>query len=145
MLEIIGLVIGVSIVGGLGTLIWYKAKEAAFPRPSIYLIPGEEVYVLSQGNIRVVFDKLSLVGGDMMTMDDVNTNLIIGKYSPVDPTKIYLVLEKEKAFVAVAPIDMREDSGVEVYIPNSNKPTWMKITDFQEKQHDLLSRSTEKH
>lgn len=145
MLEIIGLVIGLAIVGGLGTFIWYKAKDAVFPRPSIYLFPDEEVYILNQGNVRIVFDKLTLVGGDILTMDDINNSLIIGKYSPVDPTKTYLVLEKDEAFVSVVPIDMREDSGVELHLPNSSKPTWMKITDFQEKQLDILSQSTDKH
>jgi hypothetical protein len=65
---------------------------------------------------------------------------MIGMHNPVDTTKTYLVLERDHEFVSVVPIDTKETSGIDVYLPNSDKPKWMKITEFQEKQHDILSQ-----
>lgn len=139
MLEIIGFLTVSIVVVSVATIMWMKIQGAVYPSPSIYLVPQEGVFILSQGQYRVVFDALTLVGHGWMTFDDINT-LVIGKYSPLDPSKTYLALDRNKKFVAAVPIDMERHSRVAVFAPGNDKPEWMNISKFEEKQHDMLAK-----
>ena len=113
---------------------WEMIQDKYF-HPRIYLVPDKKVFILSQGNYRIVFDTLTYITDS----NDVN-RLYTGRYSKLNAplADAYLALDRDQQLVAVLPYYGKEYSSIALYAPGMDKPEWIRITEFVEKSTAYL-------
>ena len=138
MLELIGGIVVFTVAIGVLMWIWESIKRTFF-QFHIYIVPDKQLFIFSRGNTRIVFDTLSYFKSTASFLDASVNDLYITKYAPNTTSESdYLALDKDSNLVAVIPVSILGGDDLAVHIGNEKKPKWMKFTEFQEKQFEIL-------
>jgi hypothetical protein len=141
MLSFIGGLVVFSLAIGVIALVWESVRGNLY-QVHIYIVPEKQVFIFSRGNQRIVFDTLSYFKNDSSFLDaDVN-DLYISKYAPkTNSVNDFLALDKDNNIIAVVPVSFFGGDNLAVHKTGQKKPKWMKYTEFQEKQFELLQNA----
>lgn len=136
MTEIVIVIISILIIGFL-IWIWGDVKIKYY-QPHIFFVPNKKEFILSQGNYKIIFDTLTHVEARGI-YSDVN-DLYISKYSIIETRYVddYLALDRNGKLVAIVPYRQIYSNKLPLYMPGSDKPEWLSVADFEEKQHDII-------
>lgn len=126
-------IISVSVISYL----WYKVQALIYPHTTVYLVPEKNTFIYRQGQYRIIFDSLGIIGEDTSASGDVNT-VIVEKYSLLDPAKPHITLARAGKLVAVIPVSIDKHPRIEISLPGENRSRWMTIPEFKEQQAKIL-------
>lgn len=137
MVEALGVIAILIIIGLAGSFIYYRFQDSFSPKPSIYLVPNKKQFILSQGNYRVLFDALTFIpAGDAYFNVD---GLSIAKYSEMSTNSVnFFALDRDGVCVALVPTSLKGYESIALHSPGTAKPQQFRIIDFEKKQHDIL-------